>query len=105
MKPSRFRLHLSTAIILMLTASAFLWLNVQGELVAIDMLTNEPKTVYGWPMVAIERFSAFYMITKHDQYFVAWKGVCVNALFVVSILFNIGFLLESRHRRNSDGKE
>lgn len=105
---SRFRIHLSTAIVLMFVASGLLWANIsqraryatnyfdQGELYIAS---------HGWPfgvsyqwIVLGNEEMAQAPLSKFDPQ-IHWLNIGANTAIALTILFACGCLLEWRIRR------
>ena len=88
-----FQLHLSTALIAMLTAGVVLGMNLS----AVPDRTN--TVAYGWSARVLLQF------TDADARIVYEEGALINILFVLAIVSAVAFLIEYVIRRRSDSRE
>lgn len=108
-KPRRwFRLHLSTAFVLMLVAAVFGWMNTKPSIVSIVMpgysqLPAEYFTYpyvqalqFGFPFKAVQGYRGEYTLIPNG----AWFAV-LDALLAVTVLVGVGCALEYLTRRES----
>lgn len=97
-----FRLHLSTAIVLMLVAAVLLWANFSYRTdFSIDSAGNFVVFSHGWPCYVKRVSSPFTSMAtnlKIDEQ-ILWSSVVVNTVDAVAILFACGCACEWRIRR------
>src|SRR5688572_10125511 len=101
MKRRWFQIHLSTAVVLMLTAGVLLWANLRSRFQDLGLPKN--FKVSGWPSVAFVHGDAFVSIHKlHSpsrkswppKWKFGWKvdGVVMNFLNAVTVLLVVSIL-------------
>ena len=106
-KPHRFwQIHLSTAILLALSAGGLLFLNLrQGGLDDVDRMFN--GTPYGWPSVAATEYWVPDMRRWNPRqeypHPLEWNagGLIINAAVAVAVIGSVAFVAEYLIRRRS----
>jgi len=102
MSVRRFRVHLSTAIVLMLAAGVLLWANFSHRTdFSFDEAGNFLVYSHGWPC-HVKRASAPFNSMATDVTIderILWSSVAVNVAVALVILFACGFACEWRIRR------
>ncbi len=89
-----FQLHLSTALILMLAASALLWANVVPEPDSGGMLVWALD--YGWPMIYRTEPGS---IVSNEPSWLSYKHLLLNLAGAFAILLVIAAICECALRR------
>jgi hypothetical protein len=124
MKRRWFQIHLSTAVVMMLTAAAFIGLNTYAYWWHPDS-PFVPGVVYpyvtivgcGWPCVAYQgELSTFVkpITDSSDLNFIVYdsdfpgslilSGVLINLVCLIAIVFLVGFFCEYQIRRRERGR-
>lgn len=98
----RFRLHLSTLLVLVIVAGVLVGLNVlprDGSQVELEPFARMTILVTlkaeGWPMIFVERFDG----PTEPPYSTNWWGLVLNIVFALLTLAGIWLLLERPWRK------
>ena len=103
-KPKRkfWRFHLSTAVVLMLVAGAFIGSNFQFTIYRSPQFINLANYERGWPMT-IESGVGYGFTNNPSMQWHVWS-LCVNASVMVAALLSVAVTCEWWIRRRENRK-
>ena len=99
-----FRFHLLTAVLMLFAAGGFVWPNVQEHRIIPEWADNEPARIFGWPVTAVTFYSAFAMRTSDDVPEISYRGLLVDAVSALGLLFTVALISEYLIRRRETRK-
>jgi hypothetical protein len=87
-----WQIHLSTAVVIMLTVGLFSALNF-SETTYPDIYEVRGCGYYGWPLTAV-------VTNTSDGMEVYWSTILMNAAIALSVTLNVAFISEYIARRS-----
>ena len=93
-----FQIHLSTAIVLMFSAGALIWINTHARMPYKCCIYD-----YGWPFTALERELTHNGLGKADtwSYEIFYLNMAIDVCTAQTILLAVRYLCERRIRRRA----